>query len=134
MTPEVKVFVAALRAGKNSGEAFVEYCWAKSAVQIDDRFMRKFGDPMSCPPLWGVSMAEAMGSEAFDGGRPDEEVSAEFERGLRIDRERGYFWRAMKPEERPSAGDLVRAMDSGERELAAEILGVGTVARMLVSR
>lgn len=138
MNPNTAVFVRALRNGKSSDEAMKEYCWAKFAVPIDERRLERFhergGDPMNCPVAWGMSMADAKGADAFDAGASDEEIAAAFEEGLASDRERGVLWRAMREDEKPTAGQLVRAMSSEDRLKAAELLGVANVARMVLSR
>lgn len=134
MNPNIKVFVGALRAGKSPEDAFAEYCWAKLAVPIRADDLEKVGDPVRCPPAWTQSMAEAMGAEAFDAGKSDEEIAEAFETGLSLDRDFGILWRTMRKEERPTPGDLARAMGADERAKAAEVFGVGNVARMLVSR
>lgn len=133
MTPEIRVFIRALRDGKTSGDAFEEYCWAKSAVQIDERDWQVTGDPFQCPPVWN-SMAEAKAADTFDAGGTDDEIAQAFNEGLTYDRERGLLWRAMTKAGRPTAGQLLRAMDRETIMEAGRLLGYANVAQAFASR
>lgn len=133
MDPNVRVYIAALRDGKDWRDAFVEYCWAKLAVPIDSGMLHEMDDPFLCPPALDLSSASAMASDAFDEGGSDQDIADAFAKGLVVDRERGVLWRVMKDSERPTQGDLVRAMNLDEQMKLAELIGVGNVARMVVS-
>jgi hypothetical protein len=129
--PEIKVFIQALRTGKSGYQALEEYCWAKSVVPAwEDDYRR---NERSVAGAFS-SMAEACASDAFDDGADDGSIAAAFEKGLATDRERGLLWRAMLKHERPTAGQLVRAMSLDEQMKAGELFGYGNVARMFVAR
>lgn len=125
--PEIRVLIAALRAGKDSSAAFSEYCWAKSVVPIRQDDLEQRGDPLECMADYWL-MAPAMASDAFDAGEDDEAIAAAFDRGLAYDRERGVLYRAMMDTEKPTPGQLIRAMSRDDQLKAAEFIGVKAVA------
>ena len=126
--PEVRVFIAALRAGKKSSQAFLEYCWAKSVVPIERRIYELRGNPFECPWAW-PSMAGAGAADAFDDGKSDAEIAAAFDDDLAYDREHGIVYRTMSKAERPTAGDLIRAMSLDEQVMTTKFFGVEFVAK-----
>lgn len=126
--PEERVLIAALRAGKRMGEAFDEYCWAKSVVPIREEDLRRAGDPFKCRPHSIMTMAEAMASDAFDKGATDEEIATAFRAGGDVDRERGVLYRPMKDDERPSPAELIRSMGRDDQMEAARLFGLRAVA------
>lgn len=132
--PNVRVYIAALRDGKDWRDAFVEYCWAKLAVPIGSGMLHEMDDPFLCRPALDLSSASAMASDAFDDGGSDQDIADAFAKGLAVDRERGVLWRTMKDSERPSYGELVRAMGVDSQMKLAELIGIGNVARMVLSK
>jgi hypothetical protein len=132
MDPNVRVFVQALRVGKNETKALEQYCWAKCAVPIEERDLEACGDAFKFPPALYNTWSSTFGVEAFEAGADDEEIALGFERGLRRDHKNGVVWRALKEEEWPTAGQLVRALPVEDLLKAGEIFGNGKIARVFV--
>jgi hypothetical protein len=135
MRPETKVFVQALRRGRTLEQALMEYCWAKSSLPIRLDDLEKFGDPLKSPIDWGHCFAGDFAWDAFEGGEDDEQIAARFEEGLKHDCEVGKIrFRPMQNNERPSFGDLVRAMDVEEMLLTAKFFGLKQVAEAVAGK
>lgn len=135
MKPEIKVFVQALRAGKPSGAAFQEYCWAKSVVPIlPANDVERSNDPLHLPPAWHLSMAQANGADAFDDGKSDDEIEAAFLLGLQTDDARGLLYRPMNDSEKPTAADLIRSMSLDDKMKVADFFGLNAIIRAVAGK
>ena len=132
MANEVREFIRELRAGKTAAEAFWTYCQARLVVPVIPETAKRSRDPFLCSPVWGSTYADAAGADAFEAGKSDEEIAEAFKMGLRREREEGIVYRPMKPEERATSAQLIRAMDRESQLAAAEIFGVGAVAHAIM--
>ncbi len=139
MANEVKAFIAALRDGKTSRQAFEQYCRAKCVLPIlmPDVWSARYGQPAADPRRWGCAdtfSCEAMAADAFDEGADDEAIAAAFAAGLVQDRADGYGFRTTERDERPSFGDLVRSMSLDDQMKATEFFGIRRVAEAVAGR
>ncbi len=126
--PEIQVFIKALRRGKSDIEALTEYCWAKSVVPILRSEYERGFDPMWC----SINTMLFCSMMAYEARHSDDATIADaFERGLEDDR-RSTIWRSMGKDERPSFGQLVRAMNLDEQLEASKFFGLKNVALAIV--
>lgn len=125
MDPNVKVLIQALRAGKCEGEALQDFCWASASMPINIGEQRN-RNPEDCTRAY-PDMAMAMTMDAFDKGADDAAIEEAFRAGRAIDAQRGIVWRAMLKSERPTFGQLVRAMTLDDQMKATEFFGTRSI-------